>query len=98
MYSGRIVEKAAAKRIFENPLHPYTKALLNSLPANNQGRELKTINGQPPNIQEVISGCRFNPRCEKMIDKICNIKSPVLKEVEPNHLVECYLYEYKTNA
>ncbi len=93
MYSGRIVEKAPSKTIFENPLHPYTIALLNALPANNHGKELKTINGQPPNIQEVISGCRFNPRCEKMIDKICNVKSPALKEVEPNHLVECYLYE-----
>lgn len=93
MYSGRIVEKASAKRIFENPLHPYTVALLNALPANNQGKELKTINGQPPNIQEVISGCRFNPRCEKMIDKICNVKSPTLKEIEPNHYVECYLYQ-----
>ncbi len=93
MYSGRIVEKASAKRIFENPLHPYTVALLNALPANNQGKELKTINGQPPNIQEVISGCRFNPRCEKIIDKICNVKSPALKEIEPNHYVECYLYQ-----
>ncbi len=93
MYSGRIVEKASAKRIFENPLHPYTKALLNSLPANNEGKELKTIEGQPPNIQEIISGCRFNPRCTKMIDKICNVKSPALKEIEPNHYVECYLYE-----
>ncbi len=93
MYSGRIVEKASAKRIFETPLHPYTVALLNALPANNQGKELKTINGQPPNIQEVISGCRFNPRCEKMIDKICNVKSPALKEIEPNHYVECYLYQ-----
>lgn len=93
MYSGRIVEKASAKRIFENPLHPYTVALLNALPANNQGKELKTINGQPPNIQEVISGCRFNPRCEKMIDKICNVKNPALKEIEPNHYVECYLYQ-----
>lgn len=93
MYSGRIVEKAPSKTIFENPLHPYTIALLNALPANNHGKELKTINGQPPNIQEVISGCRFNPRCEKMIDKICNVKSPALKEIEPNHYVECYLYE-----
>ncbi len=93
MYSGRVVEKANSKRIFENPLHPYTIALLNSLPANNEGKELKTIEGQPPNIQEIITGCRFNPRCTKMIDKICNVKSPVLKEVEPNHYVECYLYE-----
>ena len=93
MYAGRIVEKAPSKIIFEKPMHPYTKALLNALPANNEGQELKTINGQPPNIQEVITGCRFHPRCEKMIDKICNVKSPTLKEIEPDHYVECYLYE-----
>lgn len=94
MYSGRIVEKAPSKLFFEKPLHPYSTALLNSLPANTPpNNRLKTIEGQPPNIQEQITGCRFNPRCERMIDKICNIKSPSLKEVEPNHFVECYLYQ-----
>lgn len=94
MYSGRIVEKAPSKKFFENPLHPYSTALLNSLPANNEGKsELHTIEGQPPNIQEIIQGCRFNPRCEQRINGICNIKSPKLKEIEPNHCVECYLYE-----
>ena len=94
MYSGRIVEKAPSKLFFEKPLHPYSTALLNSLPANTPpNNRLKTIEGQPPNIQEQITGCRFNPRCERMIDKICNVKSPSLKEVEPNHFVECYLYQ-----
>lgn len=94
MYSGRIVEKAPSKLFFEKSLHPYSTALLNSLPANTPpNNRLKTIEGQPPNIQEQITGCRFNPRCERMIDKICNIKSPSLKEVEPNHFVECYLYQ-----
>ena len=94
MYSGRIVEKAPSKLFFEKPLHPYSTALLNSLPANTPpNNRLKIIEGQPPNIQEQITGCRFNPRCERMIDKICNVKSPSLKEVEPNHFVECYLYQ-----
>lgn len=94
MYSGRIVEKAPSKQFFEKSLHPYSTALLNSLPANTPpNNRLKTIEGQPPNIQEQITGCRFNPRCERMIDKICNVKSPSLKEVEPNHFVECYLYQ-----
>ncbi len=94
MYSGRIVEKAPSKLFFEKSLHPYSTALLNSLPANTPpNNRLKTIEGQPPNIQEQITGCRFNPRCERMIDKICNVKSPSLKEVEPNHFVECYLYQ-----
>ena len=94
MYSGRIVEKAPTKKFFDKPLHPYSTALLNSLPANTPtDNRLKTIEGQPPNIQEQISGCRFNPRCDRMIDKICNVKSPSLKEVEPEHFVECYLYQ-----
>ena len=85
---------APSKLFFEKPLHPYSTALLNSLPANTPpNNRLKTIEGQPPNIQEQITGCRFNPRCERMIDKICNVKSPSLKEVEPNHFVECYLYQ-----
>ena len=94
MYSGRIVEKAPTKKFFDKPLHPYSTALLNSLPANTPtDNRLKTIEGQPPNIQEQISGCRFNLRCDRMIDKICNVKSPSLKEVEPEHFVECYLYQ-----
>ena len=94
MYSGRIVEKASSKQFFQNPLHPYSTALLNSLPANNpDNNRLKIIEGQPPSIQENISGCRFNPRCEQMIDKICNVKSPCSKEIAPGHFVECYLYQ-----
>lgn len=94
MYSGRIVERAPSKQFFERPLHPYSRALLDSLPANNTNREkLHTIDGQPPNIQEIIEGCRFNPRCENRMDGICTLKTPSLKEIEPNHFVECFLYE-----
>lgn len=94
MYSGQIVEKAPSKIFFEKQLHPYSTALLNSLPANNtNNQKLYTIDGQPPNIQEKIEGCRFNPRCTKRMNGICTIKSPSLKEIEPNHFVECFLYE-----
>ncbi len=94
MYSGQIVEKAPSKIFFEKQLHPYSTALLNSLPANNtDSQKLYTINGQPPNIQEKIEGCRFNPRCAKRMNGICTIKAPSLKEIEPNHFVECFLYE-----
>ena len=94
MYSGQIVEKAPSKIFFEKQLHPYSTALLNSLPANNtNSQKLYTIDGQPPNIQEKIEGCRFNPRCTKRMNGICTIKSPSLKEFEPNHFVECFLYE-----
>ena len=94
MYAGQIVEKAPSKIFFEKQLHPYSTALLNSLPANNtDSQKLYTIDGQPPNIQEKIEGCRFNPRCTKRMNGICTIKSPSLKEFEPNHFVECFLYE-----
>ena len=94
MYSGQIVEKAPSKIFFEKQLHPYSTALLNSLPANNtNNQKLYTIDGQPPNIQEKIEGCRFNPRCTKRMNGICTIKTPSLKEIEPNHFVECFLYE-----
>lgn len=94
MYSGQIVEKAPSKIFFEKQLHPYSMALLNSLPANNtDSQKLYTIDGQPPNIQEKIEGCRFNPRCAKRMNGICTIKTPSLKEIEPNHFVECFLYE-----
>ena len=94
MYSGQIVEKAPSKIFFEKQLHPYSTALLNSLPANNtDSQKLYTIDGQPPNIQEKIEGCRFNPRCTKRMNGICTIKTPSLKEIEPNHFVECFLYE-----
>ena len=94
MYAGQIVEKAPSKIFFEKQLHLYSTALLNSLPANNtDSQKLYTIDGQPPNIQEKIEGCRFNPRCAKRMNGICTIKAPSLKEIEPNHFVECFLYE-----
>lgn len=94
MYAGQIVERAHSKLFFDRPLHPYSKALLNSLPTNNTNSpKLHTIEGQPPNIQERISGCRFNPRCEKCMNGICTIKNPSLKEIESEHYVECFLYE-----
>lgn len=94
MYAGQIVEKAPSKIFFEKQFHPYSTALLNSLPANNtDSQKLYTIDGQPPNIQEKIEGCRFNPRCAKRMNGICTIKAPSLKEIEPNHFVECFLYE-----
>ena len=67
MYAGRIVETAPAKEFFANPKHPYSKALLRSLPSNKNSK-LETIQGQPPSIQENISGCRFHPRCQECME------------------------------
>lgn len=88
MYAGRIVESAPAKEFFTNPKHPYSQALLRSLPIN-RDKELETIQGQPPSIQENITGCRFHPRCEKCIE-ICTQKIPELENVGINHFSACF--------
>lgn len=87
MYAGRIVESAPAEEFFNNPKHPYSKALLRSLPSN-KSAQLETIKGQPPAIQQKISGCRFHPRCE-LCDEICIKKVPPLEGTE--HLCACFM-------
>lgn len=88
MYAGRIVETAPSKEFFANPKHPYSRALLKSLPSNKNSK-LETIQGQPPTIQQDISGCRFHPRCSKCID-ICTQKIPELENVGINHYSACF--------
>ena len=89
MYAGHIVEQANADEFFKNPKHPYSIALLNSLPSNNPAQKLKTIAGAPPSIQEEISGCKFHPRCEFCEIGCCDIKNPVLEQKAPNHCSAC---------
>lgn len=89
MYSGRIVENARKDDFFTNTTHPYSNALMEALPANAKGSVLKTINGQPPNIQEQITGCRFFPRCEKKDSDLCKI-SPQTKDIGNQHFVACH--------
>ncbi len=89
MYSGRIVENARKDEFFNNTLHPYSKALMGALPANTNDKILKTIDGQPPNLQEEIIGCRFSPRCEDCDITVCQ-ELPCLKEKTPNHFVSCH--------
>lgn len=88
MYAGRIVENAPSKEFFANPKHPYSRALMRSLPTNRDS-ELETIQGQPPSIMQDISGCRFHPRCERCID-ICTKEVPVLDNVGINHYSACF--------
>lgn len=76
MYAGRIVETAPSKEFFANPNHPYSKALLRSLPSA-QSEKLETIQGQPPTIMQNISGCRFHPRCTECME-VCTQKVPPL--------------------
>lgn len=91
MYAGHIVEEAPAGEFFKNPIHPYSNALLNSLPTRNPALKLKTIEGAPPSIQEDINGCKFHPRCEFCDKTICTSTQPTLKEKEPNHFSACLI-------
>ena len=91
MYSGHVVEEADSKEFFKNPIHPYSNALLNSLPSVNPMLKLKTIEGAPPSIQEQISGCKFHPRCEFCNKEICTTQNPVLEEKRQNHFVSCLI-------
>lgn len=89
MYAGRIVETAPNKEFFSNPNHPYSKALLKSLPSN-RTEKLETINGQPPTLSQQINGCKFNPRCNYCMD-ICTQQVPELKNITQTHKSACFL-------
>lgn len=90
MYSGRIVEHAPVHEFFNNTRHPYSLALLRSLPGA-KGKKLETICGQPPSIMQDITGCRFNPRCDYCINNICTETVPLLKNVGDKHFSACFL-------
>lgn len=89
MYSGHVVEQADVNNFFKNPKHPYSIALLNSLPTNNPALQLKTITGAPPSIQEEINGCKFHPRCDFFQSGFCDVKNPILEEKSTGHFSAC---------
>jgi len=90
MYAGNICEMAPTRRLFKNPLHPYTVALMRSLPELGKKR-LESIKGNVPNLINPPSGCRFHPRCSKAM-KICSKEKPETVEVEKEHFVACHIY------
>ena len=90
MYSGKVTEKADSSEFFQNTRHPYSIALLNSLPGLNTNRKLKTINGTPPNIQENITGCKFYPRCDFAEIGLCDKDIPILEEKKSKHYTACF--------
>lgn len=91
MYTGHIVEEASCSDFFKKPLHPYSTALINSLPSMNPALKLKTIEGAPPSIQECIAGCKFHPRCEYCKCGVCDIQEPALIEKELRHFSACLI-------
>lgn len=92
MYGGKIQEIADAEALFGNPLHPYTKGLLESLPDPDKPKDtLQAIPGIIPHILELPKGCKFSTRCTKVFDK-CITDEPELLEIESKHFVRCHLY------
>ena len=91
MYLGKMVELADKREIFDNPLHPYTKALLSAIPSTNEEkkRERVILKGDVPSPINVPSGCRFHTRCPIATDK-CKSEEPTFNEVSENHFVACH--------
>lgn len=92
MYAGNVIEVASSAEIFDQPLHPYTKGLIESIPVIGKSRELVGIPGVVPDLVDPPTGCRFHPRCKHVFDK-CYSDLPSLTEVKPNHHVACHLYQ-----
>ncbi len=92
MYAGKIVELGPSDSVYSDPIHPYTKALLNAIPRLRKKQErLEFIPGAPPNLLSPPPGCRFHPRCPYRFEP-CDKEEPELIEVRPGHFVACHLY------
>ena len=96
MYLGRVVETADAVSLCEDPLHPYTQALLSAVPISDpkadEGRERIKLIGEVPSVLERPSGCPFSTRCQHATDR-CRRDVPQLHEIKPGHQAACFLYE-----
>ncbi|NLY36260.1 MAG: ABC transporter ATP-binding protein [Tissierellia bacterium] len=93
MYAGKVMETTDVFTLFENPLHPYTSGLLNSIPKLTRvDEDLYTIRGIVPNLLNLPEGCRFCPRCDRAM-KICTVMEPPLYDVGDGHQVRCFLYD-----
>lgn len=93
MYAGNIVESGSVAEIFANPRHPYTRALLNALPAHvDPSHKLEPIPGDPPTAGQFPTGCRFHPRCPFAVDR-CRIEIPRNESITPGHACACHRKE-----
>ena len=96
MYAGKIVEEADVYQTFENPLHPYTDGLLQSIPridlSAKKKQRLKEIKGVVPIPSQLPKGCHFHPRCPRVMD-ICSHEAPELTLQQDSHKVRCWLYD-----
>src|SRR6516165_2360311 len=96
MYAGRVVELGPVKQLFSAPAHPYTKALLSSIPRINDNRgPLTAIDGQPPDLAALPPGCAFSPRCPRVFDR-CREAPPPELTFGDNRSVRCWLADRNT--
>ena len=96
MYAGQIIEKGQVDRLVNNPLHPYTHALLEATsdPDAKNAKVMKEIpSGEPPSLVRPPAGCRFHPRCPKMIAGVCDVEVPPEFNPAPDQYVSCWLYK-----
>jgi len=98
MYLGKIVEQAPSEELFRNPLHPYTKILLESVPSLDARREKRrVIAGDVPSPLNPPAGCPFHTRCPEVMDR-CRTEVPTVIEKSPGHSVACHLYTIGNSA
>ena len=96
MYAAKLVEKAPVKELIHNPLHPYTRALLDAIPdpdPENAFKFKEVPPGEPPSLLNPPLGCRYHPRCKDKIEGLCDREIPPEFEPVPNHYVSCWLYK-----
>ena len=96
MYAGNVVEKAGVNQLVKMPLHPYTLALLDATsdPDANNARKFRELPpGEPPSLVKPPPGCRFHPRCPRMIPDLCDVEFPPEFQPEAGHLTACWLYK-----
>lgn len=93
MYAGRIMEMTDTVTLFSKPRHPYTYALLGSIPTRaNRGKKLEPITGAPPNLAHLDPGCPFKPRC-RYAEPVCGEELPEIQELEPGHWSRCHFLD-----
>jgi peptide/nickel transport system ATP-binding protein/oligopeptide transport system ATP-binding protein len=97
MYAGKVVETAGTLSLFENPLHPYTRGLLKSIPTlgvrkAGERKRLSEITGMVPGLLALPEGCKFNPRCNDAMT-VCRQEEPDLFQVDDDHAARCWLYD-----
>ncbi len=95
MYLGKVVESGPVHGFFDDPLHPYSQALLTSIPSmfTTSRERLPSISGSIPHPQNRPSGCAFHPRCQSFIDGVCDMREPELISMNDTQEVSCFLYE-----